>query len=94
MFDKNSLESFVFSPQPLLRDFLIYLLLNNITFESHQRRKKAKVKQFSSAWITTKKSCFQMLLAVSTFIEELGYQQKVKIFNVLMTRTTNLTILR
>ena len=58
MFDKNSLESFVFSPQPLLRDFLIYLLLNNITFESHQRRKKAKVKQFSSAWITTKKIMF------------------------------------
>ena len=40
MFDKNSLESFVFSPQPLLRDFCIYLLLNSITFESHQRRKK------------------------------------------------------
>ena len=40
MFDKNSLESFVFSPQLLLRDFCIYLLLNNITFESHQRRKE------------------------------------------------------
>ena len=47
MFDKNYLESFAFSPQPLLRDFCIYLLLNNITFESHQRRKKTKAKQFS-----------------------------------------------
>ena len=55
MFDKNSLESFVFSPQPLVRDFCIYLLLNNITFESHQRGKqKTKAKQFSLAWITTK----------------------------------------
>ena len=94
MFDKNSLESFVFSPQPLLRDFCIYLLLNNITFESHQCRKKAKAKQFSSAWITTKNSCFQLLFVVSTFIEKLGYQQKVKNLNVLMTRTTNSTILQ
>ena len=39
MSDKNSLESFVFPPQLLLTDFSIYLL-NNITFESHQHRKK------------------------------------------------------
>ena len=86
MFDKNFLESFVCSSQPLLRYFCIYLLLNNITFESHQRRKKTKVKQLSSAWVTTRNSCFQLLSVVSTFIEEPGYQQKVKNLNMLMTR--------
>ena len=58
----------------------LFFLSLNITFESHQRRKKhkTKAKQFSSAWITTKNSCFQLLFVVFTFIEELGYQQKMK----------------
>ena len=58
MFDKNSLESFVVSPQPLLRDFYIYLLLNKITFESHQPRKKNKSKTIFISMDCNKKFMF------------------------------------
>ena len=92
--NKNSLESFVFPPQPLLTDFFIYLL-NNITFESHQHRKKQnKNKTIFTSMDYNKKFMFSAAVCGFHFYRRAWDQQKVKNLNVFITRTTYSTILQ